>query len=113
MTWLTWRMTGEWVAPLNSAAAKWHYRAGAASDAGWPRELMSTVGLDDALAMLPERVVPMGGLAGELTADAANALGLRPGIAVAMSGLDAHAGMLGVGVVAPGAVALITGSSTC
>lgn len=37
MTWLTWRMAGEWVALLNSAAAKWHYRAGAASDAGWPR----------------------------------------------------------------------------
>ncbi len=55
----------------------------------------------------------MGGLAGELTADAASALGLRPGIAVAMSGIDAHAGMLGVGVVAPGAVALITGTSTC
>ena len=27
IAWLTWRLTGEWVIPLNTAAAKWHYRA--------------------------------------------------------------------------------------
>ncbi len=109
MTWLTWRLTGEWVAPLNSAAAKWHYRP----DAGWPRSLMTSVGLEDALQKLPERVVAMGGPGGTLTAEAAAALGLRAGIAVGMSGIDAHAGMLGVGVTGPGALALITGTSTC
>ena len=122
MTWLTWRLTNEWVAPLNSAAAKWHYRStsrnGAADDAvdgatGWPVDLLTRVGLEDALGKLPSRVVPMAGKAGELSAQAADVLGLRPGIAVAMSGIDAHAGMLGVGVHKPGAVALITGTSTC
>ena len=113
MTWLTWRLTGEWVAPLNSAAAKWHFRAGAAEDAGWPRDLMRAAGLSDAEGKLPTRVVPMGGVAGTLTANAAHALGLKMGTPVAMSGIDAHAGMIGVGVSAPGSVALITGTSTC
>ena len=115
MTWLTWRLTGEWVAPLNSAAAKWHYRTSskAGGAEGWPVDLLARVGLDDALEKVPSRVVPMAGKAGDLTTEAAKVLGLTPGIAVAMSGIDAHAGMLGVGVVAPGAVALITGTSTC
>jgi FGGY-family pentulose kinase len=107
MTWLTWRLTGEWVAPLNSAAAKWHYRG------GWPADLMHAVGLDDALEKLPHRVVPMGGRGGSLSAAAASLLGLRPGIAVAMAGIDAHAGMAGMNVLAPGTLALITGTSTC
>jgi len=113
MTWLTWRLTGAWVAPQNSAAAKWHYRATSAADGGWPIDLMRAVGLDDARAKLPHTVVAMGSRAGNLTPEAARILGLQPGIPVAMSGIDAHAGMLGVGVFEPGSVALITGTSTC
>jgi FGGY-family pentulose kinase len=107
MTWLTWRLTGEWVAPLNSAAAKWHYRG------AWPHELMHDVGLDDALEKLPHTVVPMGGRGGDLSPAAAELLGLRAGIAVAMTGIDAHVGMAGIDVLAPGSLALITGTSTC
>jgi ribulokinase len=107
MTWLTWRLTGEWVSPLNSAAAKWHYRG------AWPAELMREVGLDDALEKLPGTVIPMGGRGGDLTAQAAQTLGLRAGIAVALTGIDAHVGMAGIDVLAPGSLALITGTSTC
>jgi len=107
MTWLTWRLTGEWVAPLNSAAAKWHYRG------AWPADLMHAVGLDDAIDKLPRDVVPMGGRGGDLSAHAARVLGLRAGIAVAMTGIDAHVGMAGIDVLAPGSLALITGTSTC
>jgi len=113
MTWLTWRLTGDWVQPQNSAAAKWQYRAGKAADAGWPLDLMRRVGLDEAEAKLPQRVVPMGGVGGQLTSEAAALLGLRRGINVAMSGIDAHAGMIGVDALAPGTLALITGTSTC
>jgi ribulose kinase len=107
MTWLTWRLTGTWVAPLNSAAAKWHYRG------GWPVELLRAVGLEDAVEKLPRTVVPMGGRGGDLTAEAAQILGLRAGIAVALTGIDAHVGMAGIDVLAPGSLALITGTSTC
>ena len=107
MTWLTWKLTHAWVAPLNSAAAKWHYRG------NWPTDLMHAVGLDDALGKLPQTVVPMGGRGGDLSASAAQELGLRPGIAVAMTGIDAHVGMAGIDVLAPGSLALVTGTSTC
>lgn len=115
MGWLTWRLTGEWAVPLNSAAAKWHYRASGAREtsAGWPAGLLHAVGLDDLPAKVPGVVLPMGAPAGALTPPAAEALGLRPGIAVAMSGIDAHAGMVGMDVLAPGTLALITGTSTC
>ena len=107
MTWLTWRLTEEWVAPLNSAAAKWHYRH------AWPEDLMRRVGLEDALEKLPSRVVAMGERGGDLSARAAEELGLRAGIPVAMTGIDAHVGMAGIDVLAPGTLALITGTSTC
>lgn len=114
MSWLTWRLTREWALPLNSAAAKWHYRAtDGETPAGWPASLLHAVGLEDLRAKVPGRVLAMGSRAGELTQDAADALGLRPGIAVAMSGIDAHAGMVGMNALAPGTLALITGTSTC
>ncbi|MFW6261844.1 MAG: FGGY-family carbohydrate kinase, partial [Spirochaetota bacterium] len=46
-----------------------------------------------------------------LAADAAAVLGLRPGTPVAVGGADAPMGALGMGVAAPGRLALITGSS--
>jgi FGGY-family pentulose kinase len=115
MSWLTWRLTGEWAVSLNSAAAKWHYRATAdgTTPAGWPARLLQAVGLEDLAGKIPGRVLPMGAQAGELTAEAAQQLGLRAGIAVSMSGIDAHAGMVGLNVLSPGTLALITGTSTC
>jgi ribulose kinase len=115
MGWLTRRLTDAWAVPLNSAAAKWHYRAtaGEHTPAGWPVSLLRAVGLDDLPAKIPGAVLPMGAKAGELARPAAEALGLRPGLAVAMSGIDAHAGMVGLNALAPGTVALITGTSTC
>lgn len=115
MSWLTWRLTGEWAVPLNSAAAKWHYRATADSETptGWPVHLLRAVGLEELAEKVPGRVLAMGEQAGALTAEAARQLGLRAGIAVSMSGIDAHAGMVGMNVLAPGTLALITGTSTC
>ena len=115
MGWLTWRLTGEWAIPLNSGAAKWLYRAsaGAETPAGWPWRLLQAVGLEDLPEKVPGAVLPMGAQAGRLTATAAEELGLRAGIAVSMSGIDAHAGMVGLDVLAPGTLALITGTSTC
>lgn len=115
MSWLTWRLTGEWAVPLNSAAAKWHYRATAESEtpAGWPVRLLRSVELEELAAKVPGRVLAMGEQAGALTTEAARQLGLRAGIAVSMSGIDAHAGMVGMNVLAPGVLALITGTSTC
>lgn len=115
IAWLTWRLTGEWVIPLNTAAAKWHYRARAAEGlpAGWPTGLLRAVGLEELPNKVPGRPLVMGARAGELSAIAAAELGLRAGVSVAMSGIDAHAGMVGMDVLASGTLALITGTSTC
>jgi len=115
MGWLTWRLTGAWAVPLNSAAAKWHYRATTTGGvaAGWPVDLLRAVGLEDLPDKVPGAVLPMGAKGGELTTAAADALGLQRGIAVSMSGIDAHAGMVGMDVLVPGTLALITGTSTC
>jgi ribulose kinase len=53
----------------------------------------------------------MGDLLGGLTRVAAEALGLVPGTPVAEGGADAFVGMVGLDVVTPGRLALITGSS--
>lgn len=115
MSWLTWRLTSTWAIPLNSAAAKWHYRTGAdaLTPAGWPTRLLAAVGLEDLPTRVPGPPLAMGAQAGELTPQAARELGLPAGIAVSMSGIDAHAGMPGLNVLAPGKLALITGTSTC
>lgn len=106
--WLGHRLTGEWAANTNTAAIRAYYDRNAG---GWPSSLFAAVGLPDLQAKLPSRVVDMGDTLGRLTARAASELGLPPGIPVAEGGADAFVGMVGLNVVAPGRVALITGSS--
>lgn len=58
-------------------------------------------------------VYPMGAKAGELTPKMAETLGLAPGTAVAVAAIDAHMGVPGAGVSAPGQMVLIMGTSLC
>ncbi len=50
--------------------------------------------------------------AGELTAEVARKVGLRPGMPVAVGNFDAHAGAVGAGIK-PGTLVKIIGTSTC
>jgi L-ribulokinase len=72
--------------------------------------------LDPKLADLRDRLYdkayPPGRPAGVLSAEWAATLGLRPGIAIAMGGFDAHYGAVGSGVRA-GTLVKIIGTSTC
>ncbi len=72
--------------------------------------------LDPKLANLRDRLYdkawPPGRAAGTLSADWAQALGLREGIAIAMGGFDAHYGAVGSGV-RPGTLVKIIGTTTC
>ncbi len=72
--------------------------------------------LDPKLADLRERLYetayPPGRPAGALSAAWAGILGLRPGIAIAMGGFDAHYGAVGSGV-RTGTLVKIIGTSTC
>jgi FGGY-family pentulose kinase len=108
--WFMFRLTGAWVLSLNNVTVKWNY---ARPDGGWSLELLRRVGLDDLPEKWPRAVVPLG--KGELTLSGAAAaeLGLRPGTPIAQGGIDAYLGMLGLGAVSAGDLAMVMGSSTC
>jgi xylulokinase len=75
---------------------------------GWWTPMLETVGIGP--ERLPDLVRP-GEIAGELTAAAAEQLGLRPGIAVVAGGMDQGAGAVGVGNVDAGIVSESTGGA--
>lgn len=106
--WMSFRLTGERAASVNSAAIRCYYDR---LLGGWPDGLFDVLGLGDLGARLASRVLAMGDVVGGLSARAAEETGLLAGTPVAQGGADAFVGMVGLGVVAPGSVALITGSS--
>ncbi|SEE87015.1 FGGY-family carbohydrate kinase [Ruania alba] len=106
--WLTHRLTGEWTQNINTAALRMFHNRDAG---GWPRDFYDDVGAEAALAKVPERVVDLGTRVGGLTAGAAAELGLPAGTPVAQGCGDAWAGQIGLNVLRPGRMALITGSS--
>jgi L-ribulokinase len=58
-------------------------------------------------------IYPIGAKAGELTSEMAKRMGLRPGIAVAVSIIDAHAAVPATTVTEPGKLVMIMGTSGC
>ena len=106
--WLAFRLTGERAASVDSAAIRCCYDR---LEGGWPLALWDQVGLADLREKVPERVVLMGEVVGGLSAPVATELGLPAGIPVAGGGADAFVAMLGLGVTAPGTLAMVTGSS--
>jgi len=72
--------------------------------------------LDPKLASLRDRLFdrawPPGHAAGALSHEWAREFGLKPGIAIAIGGFDAHYGAVGAGV-RPGTLVKIIGTSTC
>lgn len=105
---LGFRLTGDLTASLNTTSIRWLYDA---DSVGWQRDYFERIGLGDVVDRFPAQVLPMEAVAGTLTADVAEATGLPVGLPVAKGGADAFVAMLGLNVVAPGRVALITGSS--
>jgi ribulokinase len=105
---LNFHLTGRMVASVNNAAVRWHYDA---HRGGYPRSLLAKLGLSELCAKWPQEVLPLGAMVGGLTARAATHLGLSPGLPVLQGGADAFVGMIGLGVVHPGSLAFITGSS--
>jgi len=120
--WLVHRATGAAVRSLCSTVCKWTYlgHRGEAGE-GWDDGFLAAIGLaelaSDNHAAIGAELAPPGRLAGRLTAQAAEEMGLVPGIAVSTSLIDAHAGALGTlgvgGAGWEGRLALIAGTSSC
>lgn len=106
--WLTYKLTGEWTVNINSAAHRMYYNR---DEGGWPVDFYEHIGCGDVFEKVPERVLDLGTPVGGLSVIAAQLLGLRPGTPVAQGSADAWAGQIGLGVVSPGKMAMITGSS--
>ncbi|XP_025219732.1 FGGY carbohydrate kinase domain-containing protein isoform X1 [Theropithecus gelada] len=124
---LSWKATGVTARSLCSLVCKWTYSA----ERGWDDSFWKMIGLEDFVAdnysKIGNQVLPPGvSLGNGLTPEAARDLGLLPGIAVAASLIDAHAGGLGVigadvkghGLVCEGQpvtsrLAVICGTSSC
>lgn len=102
------RMTGKYVGSINTMSVRWHYRAG---EEGPPLQMLKALGMESLLDKWPREVVPLGGIIGGLTASAATHMGIPVGTKVVQGGADAFIGMIGMGVVNPGELALQTGSS--
>ena len=106
--WMTHRLTGEWTASINIASLRWYYDR---NNGGFPASLYQAVELDDLLEKFPQKVLDMGTVVGGLSKKVAEELGLPPGIPVAEGGADSIVSTVGMNVLAPGKIALITGSS--
>jgi ribulokinase len=105
---LNYHLTGRMVASICNAAVRWHYNS---RRGGYQPSLLRKLGLEALLEKWPRDVLPLGEVIGGLTAAAAEHLGLPKGTTVAQGGSDAFIAMIGLGVVRPGKLALITGSS--
>ncbi|GAB4814271.1 hypothetical protein N2152v2_001317 [Parachlorella kessleri] len=105
---MNFHLTGRMVASMTNVSVRWHYSA---DRGGWPASLLGTLGLQALLAKWPQQVLPLGEVVGGLTAAAAAHLGLKEGTPVAQGGADAFVGMVGLGVLQAGQLALLTGSS--
>ncbi|MGO1594512.1 MAG: FGGY-family carbohydrate kinase [Ancrocorticia sp.] len=108
--WIGMKLTGEIAFNTCSASIKAFYNA---DHGGWPEDFFAQLGGEDILSKIPTNVQPMGALLGGLSPEAAEELGLAAGTPVGEGGIDAEAGMVGMNVLTPGDMALITGSSNC
>lgn len=103
--WLTWRLSGVRAidATLASATGLFHL-----TDRDWCWQRIDALGLPRAI--FPP-LVEAGRTVGALSADAAAHLGLTPGTTVAMGGADTQCSLLGGGVIEPGDVAVVAGTT--
>ncbi len=106
--WATFRLTGVISANINTAAVRGYHDR---DNGGWPVSFYEEIGLDDVFDKLAGKVLDLGCPVEGLSREAADELGLKAGTPVAQGGGDAWVGQIGLGVVTPGRMALITGSS--
>jgi FGGY-family pentulose kinase len=106
----TFRLTGRMTASLDNVTAKWNY---VRPLGGWPADFLRAAGATTLATKWPAEVVSVGRSLGLIREAVAREIGLSPKTVVAQGGIDAHAGMIALGVVGAGDLALIIGSSTC
>jgi D-ribulokinase len=118
---LTWRAAGSLKRSVCTVTCKWTYMA---HENRWDEKYFRAIGLgalaDEGFRRIGTEIVPAGAPLGEgLTPEAAQDLGLRPGIPVGAGLIDAHAGGVGTVGARGGAgsaetrMAYVFGTSAC
>lgn len=110
--WVVWQLTGVETRNACTAGYKAIHQDGHFPDQGYFAELHPDFA-DVVQTRMREDLAPLGGKAGELTAQAAAWTGLKPGTAVAVANVDAHVTLPAAGVTEPGRLVAIMGTSTC
>lgn len=112
--WVVWQLTGQFARNACAAGYKglWHKRDGYPAD-DYLTRLHPALGGFYRTRGGGQPVVAPGTRVGTLVPRWAERLGLSPETAVGAALIDAHAGVLGSGATAPGALMLILGTSTC
>ncbi|MAW82443.1 MAG: carbohydrate kinase [Parvularcula sp.] len=105
---LNYRLTGIMTASANNTGVRWHFHHHAE---GAPVSLLEKLGASELAQKWPQTVLAPGEIVGPLTQTAAQALHLNTSIPVVQGGADAFIAMAGMGVIRPGDLALVTGSS--
>ncbi|HXV83636.1 MAG TPA: NAD(P)-dependent oxidoreductase [Candidatus Binatia bacterium] len=103
--WLAYRLSGKLVAEPSVASESGLFEVSARR---WADDLIGSLGLPRHLF---PTVAPSGSVLGPLGQDAAQHLGLFAGIPVITGGGDTQCGLLGMGAVEPGQIAIIAGST--
>ncbi|QDY99731.1 carbohydrate kinase [Nitratireductor mangrovi] len=103
---VTFHLTGERASEISDMSGAGLLRL---PEATYDSELLALYGLEDARAMLPSLHQPTG-IAGRVTATAAETTGLREGTPVVGGLFDVVASALGSGAVGPGDASIVAGS---
>ncbi len=106
--WIAYRLTGRFVLNINTITQRWFYHI---PSGGWNHDFFETIGLSDVEEKFPQDVLRIGEPVGGLQATVAQELGLAEGTPVLMGGGDAFIGLLGLGVVEPGDLGVVMGTS--
>jgi FGGY-family pentulose kinase len=106
--WYTFKLIGRHTGSISTKTYRWYYNH---EEGGVPTRFYESIGLGDIFEKLPSDIYNLGEHVGGLTRAAADELGLCEGTPVARGGVDALNGMIGLGVIQSGKLALITGSS--
>lgn len=113
MDWITWMLTGKEIRSINGIGYKAFYN----HKTGYPsKEFFGA--LDSCLENYIEEkmeapIKKLGETAGTLKEEMATKLGLCPGTPVGVPMIDSHCGVLGGGVIKPGEMMIIVGTSFC
>ncbi len=111
--WVVWQLTGVESRNACTAGYKAMVQDGKFPDPSYFAALNPAFADVVQTRLSPDKQLPLGAKAGELTAQAAAWTGLKAGTPVASANVDAHVTAPAAGVTGPGRLVAIMGTSTC